>query len=317
MRHLDSDYTTAEWYVGLGGDKMSHAVSVSHGEFGRASIYRLNKSGVTHAHREGHLVFHIGGPTGTMTVGDTEVPNGCNTGTAISPWEPHCWNGAGDAEILCLTLYIKPMWFLENSVSAEYALKFGGARICVTPQIDSLVSRLTAHLLEDQEHDGFDALLFALTLQSFEQSWNAAPAKSRDTACTRFNDFRVRRALRLLQDRMGEDVDMESIARTVGLSRPHFFKLFKQQMGVTPNIYLNTLRSEQAIEDLLTTRKSVTDIAHDLGFSSQASFTRFFSSNVGIAPSEYRRVAHCSDSAFPMLGQPKRLSGMPSGVVRS
>lgn len=87
---------------------------------------------------------------------------------------------------------------------------------------------------------------------------------------------------------------MRHLAREVGLSRPHFFKLFKKMMGVTPNVYLNTLRAEQAIEDLLTTRKSVTDIGYDLGFSSQASFTRFFASNVGIAPSEYRRVAHVS-----------------------
>ncbi|MEO1113580.1 MAG: helix-turn-helix domain-containing protein [Pseudomonadota bacterium] len=52
------------------------------------------------------------------------------------------------------------------------------------------------------------------------------------------------------------------------------------------------MRAEQAISDLMTTDKSVTEISYDLGFSSQASFTRFFSSNVGIPPSDYRRVAH-------------------------
>ena len=32
-------------------------------------------------------------------------------------------------------------------------------------------------------------------------------------------------------------------------------------------------------------------IGFDLGFSSQSSFTRFFASNVGMAPTDYRRVA--------------------------
>jgi transcriptional regulator GlxA family with amidase domain len=49
---------------------------------------------------------------------------------------------------------------------------------------------------------------------------------------------------------------------------------------------------ERAIDSLTSTHKSVTDIGFDLGFSSQASFTRFFTTNVGIAPSDYRRVAH-------------------------
>ena len=73
-------------------------------------------------------------------------------------------------------------------------------------------------------------------------------------------------------------------------------------MGVTPNIFLNTLRSEHAIDDLLNTQKTVTDIAFELGFSSQASFTRFFSTNVGIPPSEYRRVASKHGSSFAMVG---------------
>ena len=63
---------------------------------------------------------------------------------------------------------------------------------------------------------------------------------------------------------------------------------------------LNTLRSERAIDDLINTDKTVTDIAYDLGYSSQASFTRFFSSNVGIAPSEYRRVADNPSAYFPV-----------------
>src|SRR5690606_464419 len=131
---------------------------------------------------EGHLAFHIGGPAGIMAVGDTEVPIDTATGTAISPWEPHSWLGAGSAEILTLTLYIKPMWFLENSASAEFALKFGRAAIRVTPAIEALIKRLTSHLLEDEEHNGFDDLLFALTKESFEQSWNAAPVNSLNTA---------------------------------------------------------------------------------------------------------------------------------------
>jgi AraC-like DNA-binding protein len=85
---------------------------------------------------------------------------------------------------------------------------------------------------------------------------------------------------------------LDTIARDVGLSRPHFYKLFRQHVGLTPNVYLNTLRMEAAISRLTTTSDAVTTIGLDLGFASQASFTRFFVSNVGIAPTDYRRTTH-------------------------
>lgn len=271
---------------------MSHAISVCHGAFGRATLYRLDKPIITHAHREGHLIFLFGGEAAQLKVGDEVCPLDDDFGVAISPWEPHSFHPPEGRETLCLTLYIKPMWFLENSVSAEFALSFGSSSLRLTPKLRELVRRLTAFLMDDDPDLAFDGLLYDLTRASFEQSWSTGDRDRLLSARERFSDFRVRRSLRLMQSRVCQDMEMETLAREVGLSRPHFFKLFKKQMGVTPNIYLNTLRSEQAIEDLLTTEKTVTDIAFDLGFSSQASFTRFFSSNVGISPSEYRRVAH-------------------------
>lgn len=286
---------------------MSQAISVAHGEFGRAALYVLDRAIVTHAHREGHLIFHVDGAPGAMTIGDRTHIIDADTIMAVSPWEPHSFQSPPNGQSLTLTLYIKPMWFLENSNSAEFALRFGAPRLSMTPAIRQIVGRLTALLMEGDETARFDGLLFALTRECFDLSWKRVATCALDGAQMRFNDYRVRKSLRIMQDCLTEEFEMEDLARSVGLSRPHFFKLFKLQMQVTPNIYMNTLRSEQAIEDLLTTEKSVTDIALDLGFSSQASFTRFFSSNVGIAPSEYRRVSHEAGQGFPMLGQPARL----------
>lgn len=290
---------------------MSHAIAVCHGEFGRAALYQLDKTIITHAHREGHLIFYTEGEWAKVQCGDDIREVSPAKGVAVSPWEPHSFHVPEGKTQICLVLYIKPMWFLENSSSAEFSLKFGTSELDLTPEITRLVNILTSLLLENEDHSGFNDLLFNLTKDCFDLSWAQSGVGPRRDACRKFNDFRVRRSLRFIQDQMTDDVEMEALARSVGLSRPHFFKLFKQYMGVTPNVYLNTLRSERAIDDLLRTDKSVTDIAFDLGFSSQASFTRFFSSNVGIAPSEYRRVAHISDGAFPMMGKRSRLSGMP------
>ncbi|MEP1537308.1 MAG: AraC family transcriptional regulator [Paracoccaceae bacterium] len=280
---------------------MSHAISVCHGEFGRAALYHLDKTIITHAHREGHLIFYVDGSEGEAACEAGACPINESNAAAISPWEPHSFHVPENETHICLVLYIKPMWFLENSDSAEYALRFGSSQLEITKAMRDPINKLVALLLNNEEQTNFDQLLFGLTRMCFDLSWSGNNDLKHSDRFQRFNDFRVRRSLRLIQEKMGEDIEMEKLARCVGLSRPHFFKLFKQYMGVTPNVYMNTLRSERAIDELLNTDKTVTDIGFDLGFSSQASFTRFFSSNVGIAPSEYRRVAHVSSSGFPMM----------------
>ena len=275
---------------------MNHAVSVCHGAFGRAALYEIDRPFVTHAHREGHLTFYVAGARGSMMVGDTFCHISPGEAVAVSPWEPHSFNVVDHSgPLLCLVLYIKPMWFLENHHSAEYALSFGMPVIRIDDTIRQWVTRLTSLLLDGNSQDYFDGILFETTRTCFEHSWRRAGQDGLlSRARSRFSDYRVRRSLRLMQEKFDCEVEVDEVAKAVGLSRPHFFKLFKKQMGLTPNIYLNTLRTEQAIDDLLTTNKTVTDIGYDLGFSSQASFTRFFGCNVGISPSEYRRVAHIS-----------------------
>ncbi|MEL6794859.1 MAG: hypothetical protein AAFP78_15470, partial [Pseudomonadota bacterium] len=204
---------------------MARAISVHHGSFGRATLYELDKGLTTHAHREGHLIFYLGGPEGSISIGDRKFGITKSTAVAISPWEPHNFevSPCGQNHFV-LTLYIKPMWFLENSQSAEFALSFGTPQIQITPTIEMWVGRLTSILLDDQPSDRFDGFLFETTRQCFDQSWRDVGAQPLLSNVQRkFNDFRVRRSLRVMQETYSDETQMDELAREVGLSRPHFF----------------------------------------------------------------------------------------------
>ena len=275
---------------------MSKAVAVYHGRFGRATLYNLDHDMATHAHREGHLTFYIQGVPSGMTLRDRFFPLDPGSAVAVNPWEPHDFR-AGDREVgsLFLVLYIKPIWFLETARDAQSGLRFGRTPIDMTDQIRRSVGMVVSLLLEGDETDLFDGYLYELTQECFDQTWQWTPeGANRIAYASPFTDFRVRKSMRLMSERLGEDLELDDVARDAGLSRPHFYKLFRKQTGITPNLFLNTLRMERAIDSLTGTEKSVTDIGFDLGFSSQASFTRFFTANVGIAPTDYRRVAHLS-----------------------
>ena len=272
---------------------MSTAISVYHGPFGRATLYRLNRPMATHAHREGHLIFHVAGRPAALHVCGTAFPLAPGRAVAVNPWEPHDFLPGDLADgSLFLVLYVKPMWFLEVSRSARSALRFGRTEIEMTDQIARSVGKVVALLLEGGGADMFDGDLYELTQECFDQSWQWTPACRPSDGSAGFNDFRVRKSIRLMAERLGGGIELDDVAREAGLSRPHFYKLFRRQTGITPNLYLNTLRMERAIASLTETGRSVTEIGYDLGFSSQSGFTRFFASNVGMAPSDYRRVAH-------------------------
>ena len=68
---------------------MSRALAVFHGRFGRATVYQLNRPFNMHTHREGHLIFHVGGTPARIDVCDERRLLKEDTIVAINPWEPH------------------------------------------------------------------------------------------------------------------------------------------------------------------------------------------------------------------------------------
>ena len=271
---------------------MSRALSVYHGCFGRATLYELNRPMTTHAHREGHLTFYVGGGDACVTVTGKRHGLTARYGVAVNPWEPHAFvprdviSGG-----IYLVLYIDHSWFRRMGRLGHSALHFGRSEIELTPRLQAMVGRVVSMLEDFETAENFDGTLFELTDACFEQSWRIGGGWQRYSGpASPYIDFRVRKSIVLMSEQLGSEIELDSVARDAGLSRPHFYKLFRLQTGVTPNIYLNTLRMERAVQRIGQTGQSITEIAYDLGFSCQSVFTRFFSSHVGMAPTDYRRA---------------------------
>ena len=267
---------------------MSEAVAVLHGAFGRACLYAMDRTMVPHAHREGHLLFHVQGGPGEVYVDGCAIPLGPDRAVAVSPWQTHYYSQpVPGVQTLVLVLYIRPTWF-GNAIGIRVsALRFGRAAIQVSEVLGRLID-IGTMLDRDQDDPAINDWLVALTEYCFEQSWRGRDAVGRFPGV---HDFRLRKAIQYLEERVCEPVELDTVAREAGLSRPHFYKLFRHQVGVTPNIYLNSLRMERAIERLTRTNEAVAAIGLDLGFSSQAAFSRFFIANGVVPPSTYRRSA--------------------------
>jgi|SRR5215469_9216788 len=93
----------------------------------------------------------------------------------------------------------------------------------------------------------------------------------------------------LLRDWEDEPFSVGAVARSCGLTRFHFIRLFKALFGETPHRYRSRAQIEKAKHLLILTDMSITDICMTIGFSSLGSFSALFSRRVGMSPSEFQK----------------------------
>ncbi|MGE5224016.1 MAG: ATP-binding protein [Omnitrophica WOR_2 bacterium] len=103
-------------------------------------------------------------------------------------------------------------------------------------------------------------------------------------------------AQRLVNQTMGyihehykDPISRSDIARCICVNEQYLSRVFKKQVGVGPMTYLTRYRIQQAKRLLEMNQLSVTQVALEVGFSSQSYFSRIFQQETGSTPSIYQR----------------------------
>ncbi len=112
------------------------------------------------------------------------------------------------------------------------------------------------------------------------------------------------RAVQQMQDYIKEHVAedefcAESVCAAAGYSRRHADRLFREYLGMTISEYINAVCVSKGAEDLLSTKKSVLDLAFQSHFQSPEGFSRSFQKRFHMTPMEYRK----KQVAIPMFVQ--------------
>jgi len=102
-------------------------------------------------------------------------------------------------------------------------------------------------------------------------------------------DFRIMRAIRLLEEGLGEDIDYQAVATAVGLSLHRFHHLFVETFGETPGGYVRRIRLDAAAMRLRWTTETAGHIAHSMGYGSQSAFNTAFEKKFGVSPGRFRK----------------------------
>jgi len=104
-------------------------------------------------------------------------------------------------------------------------------------------------------------------------------------------DPAIGKALALLHTEPGRDWTAEGLADAVHLSRSAFAERFSALLGQPPMRYLTNWRMQLAAHRLREQRGTISQIAFDVGYESEAAFTRAFRREMGAPPATWRKQA--------------------------
>jgi AraC-like DNA-binding protein len=99
----------------------------------------------------------------------------------------------------------------------------------------------------------------------------------------------LRRVEEYIDSHLSEDLELEQLAMTAGLSLHHFARAFKTSVGIPPHQFVLQRRLNLARDLLISTDRPIADIAIAAGFSDQSHLARYFRQSFAVSPIAFRR----------------------------
>lgn len=129
------------------------------------------------------------------------------------------------------------------------------------------------------EQSGFHMLRFAQILFDHTQTLIHANENRLDSAEQAKNFIRLH---------YRENIDRDTIAGAIFVAPNYLSKLFHDKVGMSLREYINDMRIQEAKRLMLTTQKSITEIAVEVGFDNISYFSTVFRKIVGMSPAEWK-----------------------------
>lgn len=273
----------------------------------------IEKPTVWKIHEGRHaLIVHLGGTIDTI---ETEINR--RTSKLNPPTDGEFWLIPADSEYLTYTqggavsyaeLYFDVNYLedLLGEKTSNYKLlpHIGHYDNFLYQNIKELVS-LTAKSDDISQLLG-ENLSQAVCLYLFG-NYNAREFAAHGTK-TKFTPQKFSRLQEFIHDNLAEKITLENLADIADVTQHNLLRVFGNSFGKTPAQYIIEQRLRKARWLLANTKKHITDIALETGFSSHSHLTATFKKNIRITPREFRHL-HKTESCSMNVGRTFRQIG--------
>jgi AraC-like DNA-binding protein len=296
---------------------MDEAYALHEGAYGRTVVLDLHKDLVAHAHAETQIAFWLGGAKSDARVVGKVVEYSENTALGVNPYEAHdarLLDDSGPAIFLCF--YIAKQWLDERRTQTGKSFFFHNPQVPISPALRQ-ACWLVLDMVVSPYHERravMDNEIEKLLMAAIDASSMPHASSNPDTlpvpraygfvgqrATSPVIDHRLRTAINYMREHVADTIVVDEVAGKVGLSRAHFFALFRDQLSTTPQVFWSAVKVEEAIRRLVQNQEPLTAVALDLGFSTPGNFSRFFKEHMGVSPSKYRKIT-AKPHLYPVTG---------------
>jgi len=190
---------------------------------------------------------------------------------------PHLQFGISDAALMA------------SSDGAYGEVELRPSRKFAEPRLSAMVAAVHAEMVA-----GFSS--GRLFLDSVEQAMAVALVKGhavrhRPVQIYRggLGSARLRRIKELVHAKTGDDLSLDEMAQSIGLSTAHFARMFRKSTGETPYQFVLRQRVERATAMLRAPDARILAVAVACGFKTQQHFAKVFRDACGVSPTQYRQ----------------------------
>ena len=206
--------------------------------------------------------------------------------------EPKSLQHAGEAALLKLRLTASFVAGIADDVVAG-----GSGRVELLDNFgtrDPRIERVARRLLGEMEGDEIGSRLCAESLATelvvHLLRRYSTPVRLADAAATMLPRYKLQRVTGYINDNLREPLTLGRLSATLTMSPYHFAHAFRQTTGFAPHRYVLLQRVERAKNLLRGTDLPITEIAHQVGYSSQSSFSVVFRRFTGRTPRAFRNA---------------------------
>ena len=103
------------------------------------------------------------------------------------------------------------------------------------------------------------------------------------------SDGRIRSIVNYIHKNINKPIEMDSLADMACMSKDHFIRIFKKEIGETPNTFITKKKMEAAELLLITTNETIKTISARVGYDDSSYFSKIFKTFSGVTPAKYRQ----------------------------